>query len=670
MSSDDATTGAERARIEALRALRILDTPPEPRFDRLTRLAADIFDVPIALVSLVDEHRQWFKSCQGMDLCETSRAESFCSHAIQAPPGELLIVPDATKDPRFADSAMVTASDGVRFYAGAVLTTPSGQNLGALCIKDRVPRTFSEADARRLRQLADLVTEQIELTRERNAARDTGRLLDLVEAVSRVGHWRLQVDTDEMTWSDEVYRIYGFTPDQPLDREAVSAVYAPRDRAERDAMMRRVIENGGEEEFEATIVRPDGERRRVVASALRQLHADGRVDAVFGVVRDITERHTAMERLQRSEAQYRLLATHMDDVVTRLRPDGKSSFISPAVKSLLGYRPAEMAGRPAQDFVHRDDRPELLKTFRKLAGGLRRCTLQQRAIRQDGTTVWVETSFQSVKNAAGETVEIIAVIRDISVRRRLEEDLREARDRAEAASEAKSRFLSNMSHELRTPLTSVIGFSRILQAREGLGPVERQCADRILLSGEVLLGVINDILDYSKLEAGAVGLERRPFDLRIVLREAAQIVLGQMEEKGLSYAQEIADNVPHTLLGDPARLRQVLLNYLGNAAKFTERGGVSVAVGATPLTDSQVQVRIAVTDTGVGVEPQAADALFERFVQADQSTSRRFGGTGLGLAISRELVELMGGRVGVESAPGQGSTFWLEVPFALGSDHG
>ena len=670
MSSDDASTGAERARIEALRALRILDTPPEPRFDRLTRLAADIFDVPIALVSLVDEHRQWFKSCQGMNLCETSRAESFCSHAIQAPPGAVLIVPDATQDPRFADSAMVTASDGVRFYAGAVLTTPSGQNLGALCIKDRVPRTFSEADARRLRQLADLVTEQIELTRERNAARDTGRLLDLVEAVSRVGHWRLQVDTDEMTWSDEVYRIYGFTPHQPLDREAVSAVYAPGDRAERDAMMRRVIENGGEEEFEATIVRPDGERRRVVASALRQLHADGRVDAVFGVVRDITERHTAMERLQRSEAQYRLLATHMDDVVTRLRPDGKSSFISPAVKSLLGYRPAEMAGRPAQDFVHRDDRPELLKTFQKLAGGLRRCTLQQRAIRQDGTTIWVETNFQSVKNAAGETVEIIAVIRDISVRRRLEEDLREARDRAEAASEAKSRFLSNMSHELRTPLTSVIGFSRILQAREGLGPVERQCADRILLSGEVLLGVINDILDYSKLEAGAVGLERRPFDLRIVLREAAQIVLGQMEEKGLSYAQEVADNIPHFLLGDPARLRQVLLNFLGNAAKFTERGGVSVAVGATPLTDNQVQVRIEVTDTGVGVEPQAADALFERFVQADQSTSRRFGGTGLGLAISRELVELMGGRVGVESAPGQGSTFWLEVPFALGSDHG
>lgn len=670
MTTRDASTAAERARLEALRALRILDTPPEPRFDRLTRLAADIFDTPIALVSLVDEHRQWFKSRQGMDLTGTARAESFCSHAIEIPPGELLIVPDATKDPLFADKALVTGADGIRFYAGAVLSTPSGHNVGTLCILDRVTRTFSEADARRLGQLADLVTEQIELTRERNTALDTGRLLDLVEAVSRVGHWRLDVDTGEMTWSDEVYRIYGFPLDQPLTREAVSAVYAPEDRAERDAMMQRVIQDGGEEAFEATIVRPDGERRRVVASALRQLHEDGRIDAVFGVVRDITERHTAMEHLQRSEAQYRLLATHMDDVVTRLRPDGQSSYISPAIKSLLGYKPAQMAGRPAQDFVHPDDRPELIRTFSKLSGRLRRCTLQQRAIRLDGTSIWVETSFQAVKNAAGETVEIIAVIRDISVRRRLEEDLREARDRAEAASEAKSRFLSNMSHELRTPLTSVIGFSRILQAREGLGPIERQCADRILLSGEVLLGVINDILDYSKLEAGAVGLEQRPFDLRLVLRDAAEIVLGQMEEKGLSYTQEIADDLPHTLVGDPGRLRQVLLNFLGNAAKFTDRGGVSVAVVATPLTDEQVKVRVAVTDTGVGVEPQAAEALFERFIQADQSTRRRFGGTGLGLAISRELVELMGGCVGVDSVPGQGSTFWLEVPLALGSDNG
>ncbi|MBI2260571.1 MAG: PAS domain S-box protein [Caulobacterales bacterium] len=660
--TNDASGKAENERLEALRALRILDTPPEPRFDRLTRLATSLFQTPTALVSLIDRDRQWFKSRQGMDLTETGRGDAFCTHAIQSPPGGVMVVPDASKDPRFADNPLVTAPGGIRFYAGAVLTTSSGHNLGTLCIIDRAPRTLSEADAQRLRELADLVTEQIELTAERNAAEERRRLLDLVEAVSRVGHWRLQADTGEIAWSDEVYRIYGFSPDEPLSRDAISAVYTSEDRAERDAMMRRVIEDGSQEEFEATILRPDGERRRVVASALRQLDKDGRVDAVFGVVQDITDRHTAMDRVRRSEARYRLLADQMDDVVTRLRPDGRSSYISPAVRSLLGYTPAEMAGRPAQDFVHPDDRGELLEVFRKLTRGLRRRTLQQRALRKDGTAVWVETSFQAVIDAVGETVEIIAVIRDISERRRLEEDLRQARDRAEAASDSKSRFLSNMSHELRTPLTSVIGFSRILQASEGLGPLERQCADRIHLSGEVLLAVINDILDYSKLEAGAVDLERRPFEVRAVLREASEIVLGQLEEKGLRYTQDVAEAVPRTLLGDPGRIRQILLNFLGNAVKFTQIGGVSVGIGASPLPDDRIQVRIAVSDTGVGVEPEAAKALFERFVQADQSTSRRFGGTGLGLAISKELVELMGGRVGVESIPGQGSTFWFEVP--------
>lgn len=653
---------AERARVEAVRKLRVPDTPPEPGFDRITRLTADIFDAPTALVSLVDGDRQWFKSRHGMELAETSRADGFCNHAIQAAPGGVMVVPDAAQDPRFADSALVSGPGGVRFYAGAVLTTASGHNVGTLCIQDRVPRTFSDADVRRLRGLADLVMEQIELSRERSAAQDTRRLLDLVEAVSRVGHWRLEIETGEVTWSEEVYRIYGFPADRPLSREAVSAVYAPEDRDRRDAMMRKVIEEGGEEAFEATIVRPDGERCRVIASAVRELDRDGQIRAVFGVVQDVTERHAATERIRRSEARYRLLATHMDDVVTRLLPDGRSSYISPAVKSLLGYRPGEMAGRPAQDFVHPQDRPELLRAFRKLAAGLRRCTLQQRALRKDGASIWVETSFQAVRDDAGKTVEIIAVIRDHSVQHRLEEDLREARDRAEAASEAKSRFLSNMSHELRTPLTSVIGFARILQAREDLGPVERQCADRILLSGEVLLAVINDILDYSKLEAGAISLERRPFDPRTVLREAAEIVLGQLEEKGLWFAQNVAESVPRTVVGDPARLRQVLLNFLGNAVKFTQRGGVSVTLDAARLPDDRFRMRIAVSDTGVGVEPEAAKALFERFVQADQSTSRRFGGTGLGLAISKELVELMGGQVGVESVPGQGSTFWLEVP--------
>ena len=665
MKHDPTLSAHELARLEALHALRLLDTPPEPRFDRLTRLAASLFDVQTALISLIDTDRQWFKSRVGMDQCETPREDAFCNVAIRLPAASLMVVPDATRDARFADNPHVTGPDHVRFYAGAVLTASSGHNLGTLCLVDSEPREFTAADRERLSELRDLVAEQIELTAERHAAEEKRQLLELAEAVSRVGHWRWRLDSGEVEWSDEVYRIYGIEPGSRVVRDDLSSYYSPEGRATRDAFIRRVIRDGSQEGFETTILRPDGERRCVVLSALRQMREDGEVESLFGVVQDITERQSAVDRLRRSEARYRLLADHMNDVVTRLKPDGRSSYISPAVITLLGYQPSEMAGRPAQDFVHPDDRDELIAALSSLGAGEQRRTLQHRAVRKDGSLVWVETSFQSVTEEAGDTAEVIAVIRDISERRRLDEELREARDRAEAASEAKSRFLANMSHELRTPLTSVIGFSRILQSHEDLQPIERQCADRIHLSAEALLAIINDILDYSKLEAGGIQLEKRPFELRPLVRDAAEILLGQIEQKGLWYQEEIAETAPASLVGDPARLRQILLNLLGNAVKFTSQGGVRVTVRSAPRVEGGHNVRFAISDTGPGIDPETAHALFERFVQADPSTSRRFGGTGLGLAICRELVELMAGRIGVNSAPGQGSSFWFEVP--LGS---
>ena len=270
-------------------------------------------------------------------------------------------------------------------------------------------------------------------------------------------------------------------------------------------------------------------------------------------------------------------------------------------------------------------------------------------------------------DAEGQTREVIAVIRDVTERRRLEDLLREARDHAEAASEAKTRFLANISHEIRTPLTSIIGFSKLLQAREGLGPIERQCADRINVSGRALLTIINDVLDYSKIEAGAVVLAEQSFDVRALLRETAEIVLGQIEDKGLWYSAEVAKDIPVTIFGDAARLRQVLLNFLSNAIKFTERGGASVMVRRGTGTDGSPMMRVDVTDTGIGISPEVAATLFERFVQADESTTRRFGGTGRGLAISRRLIEMTGGKVGVDCVVGQRSTFWFECPLNTGA---
>lgn len=659
----------EPQRLEALHALRVLDTPAEPRFDRFTRLAATLFNAPTALVSLIDAERQWFKARLGFDACETSRGDAFCNRAIQMPAGSVMVVEDATKNPVFADNPHVTGEGHVRFYAGAVLTSATGHNLGTLCILDTQPRSFSADDRALLRELGDLVAEQLELRTERLVAEEKGRLLELAETVSRVGHWR-RTAAGEFIWSDEVYRIFGFAPaaaGAPVDQPAMRSAYDVEQRARLKAWLIRALHEGSTEEFETSITRRDGQIRYVVISARRQMDAAGSVESLFGVVQDVTDRHIALGRLRRSESKFRLLADHMGDVVTRLTLDGASRYISPAITGLLGYAPEEVEGQPAAMFLHPDDRQGLGDVLDLIAGGQRRATLQHRAVHRDGHDVWVETTFQAVFDAGGQPREAIAVIRDVTERRRLEDQLREARDRAEAASEAKSRFLANISHEVRTPLTSIIGFSKLLQAREGLGPVEKQCADRITVSGQALLTVINDVLDYSKIEAGALVLTEQSFDVRTLVRETGEILLGQIEDKGLQYSAEVADDIPEALIGDAARLRQVLLNFLSNAIKFTERGGVRVMACRRSGADGLPMMRVEVTDTGIGIPPAVAATLFERFVQADESTTRRFGGTGLGLAISRQLIEMMGGEVGVDSVVGRGSTFWFQCPLNTGA---
>ena len=254
-------------------------------------------------------------------------------------------------------------------------------------------------------------------------------------------------------------------------------------------------------------------------------------------------------------------------------------------------------------------------------------------------------------------IEFQDVVRDITETKALEEALIEARDVAEAGARAKSEFLANMSHELRTPLTSVIGFSGLLKGSQNLPDAERRFADRIATSSEALLSVINDILDYSKLEADAVGLDPMPFDPMTMAEGAAGIVEAQCVAKGLALDIEVEPGLPAALMGDEGRLRQVMLNFLSNAVKFTGHGRVLLKMGW-----ADGRLRIAVTDSGIGIAADKIDALFDRFTQADASTTRVYGGTGLGLAISRRLIELMGGEIGADSRPGHGSTFWLDVP--------
>jgi PAS domain S-box-containing protein len=303
-----------------------------------------------------------------------------------------------------------------------------------------------------------------------------------------------------------------------------------------------------------------------------------------------------------------------------------------------------------------------LRAFREGAASAR--TMDTRDVlagrRKDRCEIPVEVSIAKT-DAGGETT-MVAIVRDVTERRRIETELRLAKDQAEAASRAKSAFLANMSHEIRTPMNAVIGVTDLLHDTP-LNREQREFVETIRHSGDALLGIINDILDLSKIEAGHMAIERAPFDPRQCVEAVADLLASKAAQKRIDFMIEIDEAVPARLVGDVTRLRQVLVNLAGNAIKFTGSGEVFLEVRSLATTDDRVELQIDVHDTGMGLTAEQQQKLFRPFTQADSSTTRRFGGTGLGLAISRSLVEMMGGCIWVQSKPGVGSTFSFRASF-------
>jgi PAS domain S-box-containing protein len=363
----------------------------------------------------------------------------------------------------------------------------------------------------------------------------------------------------------------------------------------------------------------------------------------------------ALARLSKSEELYRLLADNQNDVIALRAADGRRLYASPSAEKAFGYTAEELMSRADTTTSHPEDRHIVRDLVRSLKPGDIR-TAEYRLIHKDGSAVWVEGAFRRLSDGSGG---ILSTTRVITERKQLEQELVAALAEAKAAVAAKSDFLANMTHELRTPLNAIVGFSGLLRASDEMSVRDQRHVALVHDASQTLLGVVNDVLDYSRLEAGAVEFDAHPFDPRELAESTVALMAEQAALKGLTVAVEATG--PRTmLLGDGPRLRQVLLNFLSNAIKFTASGGVRVRVTQSPDGD-RVRLRVDVDDTGIGVDPDQIGGLFGRFTQADASVSRRFGGTGLGLAISKRIVESHGGQIGARSTPGEGSTFWFEI---------
>lgn len=636
-----------------------LDAP----FDHLTALVCSRFDVPFGIVSCVQGDLAVFRSEVGLGESSLPRDVSVSNILVGMGPGAQLIIEDARAHPVLKDHPMVVGKPFLRFFAGVTISNGKGEPVGAVGIMDSKPRTApTPSELATLHRVAGVAGSMLDQVTAQRVQAEQLALLTLAEEMSGVGRWRYEIATGKVSWSDEVYRIHGLRPGQiDPSYENVLAYYHPDDATLLSDAVQRAVTTGQGYDFRLRLRPPGREERIVDAKATTQQDEFGRTTAIFGVFKDVTDSIRAHERVVASEARYRLLANNATDIIATYGLDGLFRYVSPAIEGAMGYRPEELVGRSFWNFMHPDDVAGLRAAFAsylKAGPDAPSPRVTYRGVRKDGQTVWLEAHPKVIRNAEGRAVEFQDVVRDVSETKALENQLIVARDVAEAGARAKSEFLANMSHELRTPLTSVIGFSGLLQASPNLPADERKYADRIATASEALLSVINDILDYSKLEADAVDLEPQAFDPRAMAEGAVAIVETQCRAKGLTLELVVDADLPGRLMGDEGRLRQVTLNFLSNAVKFSASGAVRLEMSA----GAHDRLRIAVTDSGIGIAPDKIDTLFDRFTQADASTTRVYGGTGLGLAISRRLVELMGGEIGADSEPGKGSTFWFEVP--------
>ncbi|HPN83060.1 MAG TPA: PAS domain S-box protein [Spirochaetota bacterium] len=496
------------------------------------------------------------------------------------------------------------------------------------------------------------------------AGDDPGDILSAVFSTSPDGIAIASLEGTVIAASPRALEMWGYTDSSEVVGRNMLEFIDERDRERAIFLIGGLLQGRPTGAAEYLMLRKDGNRFYCESNANVIKNNAGQPIAIMIVERDMTERHNAAEALRQSEEKYRLLTEFSSDVIWVLNLDKKCfTYISPGISRLRGLTVEEALAETLEDAVAPESQPVVMEAIQRniqpfLANPGHSAWYHTEILQphKDGHLIWIEVATRFRFNNAGE-IEIVGSSRNIEERKRLEAELRLAKEHAESANRAKSEFLANMSHEIRTPLNAVIGFTDLL-SKTALDETQAGYVRHANTAGRALLGIINDILDLSKIEAGKLDLEMLPADPSALAQQAMDIVRYQAEAKTLSLDLRLAPDIPRAIMTDPIRLQQILINILGNAVNFTPAGSVALEVSVP----SARQLEFAVQDTGIGISPEIREKLFQPFSQADSSTTRRFGGTGLGLAISRLLTEKMGGEITLESTAGTGSCFRIRIP--------
>lgn len=772
----------ENERLCALAACNILDTPREDVFDNLAKLTAQIFNMPIAFISLIDEKRQWVKSSVGIDVQELPREFTFCQYTILG--DTVMEVYDARLDERFVNHLAVIDEPYVRYYAGAPLIDADGYVLGTLAVFDREPRNLTAIQLEMLASLAKDVVAHLsakrqdqELLAKAACVQDLmditmispeihcildfkGKILFINEAVNHVlnysieetigmdmwdvcyeedipyvirsietalrnsskelnvdfrivgrdgrlhwMNWSLVAKNDRwytygrditaskkveseltklsfvaskvnnavvindasnhVTWVNAAFeKITGFNLDDVKGKRLGDLIIGPKTDLELIEEVRRLTAE--RQSFTIDMLAYTKNKKEIWLSVYNTVVLDekGNVDAEVEIIIDITDKKKAEEELQ----VLSLVASKTNTGVSIQDKEGITTWVNRSLEKMTGYTQKELRGHQIGNILSRNFHDQdLLVTSRNKSRNNQSYTIEVLAEKKDGTPIWFSVSNTPILNSRGQVERQIDLISDITQRKQVEQEMIEAREQALKLSKAKEMFLSVMSHEIRTPLNAVIGMTHLLLDND---PKISQVEDLNILkfSGENLLHIINDILDFTKIETGKMELEIFPFNLKTLANDIINSLQVNVKKNDNELSLAFDPQIPVLISGDKNRLYQILMNFLGNAIKFTAKGKVALEISLVEQSPAEAVIKFEIRDTGIGIPKSKLGYIFEAFTQAKTDISRKYGGTGLGLAITKKILDIFNSEIHVESTEGIGTTFTFQIAFQKASE--